>query len=238
MNPSERIVQRYLLSRGLGAVVYEPDGNVPPDFLVDGRIATEARRLNQNEAASIPGRSYQGLEEQSKPLHTLVNRALAAMGPPIDGQSWFVFYTYRRPLPPWKELDGLVREALQTAQGMRDLEGKEIVVVRRLRLDFTRASDVHAHHFIPAGSSDLDGGGFVVAELARNLELCIAEKTRKVAAFRERYQEWWLVFEDRISYGHLEPRDVEELRRLVQRVEPWSRIILVNPIDPSRGIEL
>ena len=32
MNDSEKSVYEYLTSLGLGAVVYEPDGKVPPDF--------------------------------------------------------------------------------------------------------------------------------------------------------------------------------------------------------------
>ena len=46
----ERIVESYLISLQIGKVVYEPDGKVPPDFLVDGRIAVEVRRLNQHYA--------------------------------------------------------------------------------------------------------------------------------------------------------------------------------------------
>jgi len=45
MNDSERAISEYLDSLRIGGVQYEPDGNVPPDFLVDGRIAVEARRL-------------------------------------------------------------------------------------------------------------------------------------------------------------------------------------------------
>ncbi len=49
MDQSESHARDYLEHLGLGRVVYQPDGNVPPDFLVDGRIAVEVRRLNENE---------------------------------------------------------------------------------------------------------------------------------------------------------------------------------------------
>ena len=88
MNESEKSIYEYLTSQGLGAVVYEPDGKVPPDFLVDGRIAVEVRRLNQNEDTAL---GHRGLEEISKPLDALVCEAIAAMGPPAEGTSWFVF---------------------------------------------------------------------------------------------------------------------------------------------------
>jgi len=48
-DPSETQARRYLEHLGCKDIVYEPDGNVPPDFVVDGRIGVEVRRLNQNE---------------------------------------------------------------------------------------------------------------------------------------------------------------------------------------------
>lgn len=56
MNKDERIAERYLKSLNIGEVAYEPDGKIPPDFLVNGCIAVEVRRLS--EFASVG----QGLE--------------------------------------------------------------------------------------------------------------------------------------------------------------------------------
>jgi hypothetical protein len=39
MDATEALAARYLESLGLGPVVYEPDGNVPPDFLLGDRVA-------------------------------------------------------------------------------------------------------------------------------------------------------------------------------------------------------
>ena len=44
MDRSEQVAMKHLLFCGFSTVVYEPDGNVPPDFLVDGSIAVEVRR--------------------------------------------------------------------------------------------------------------------------------------------------------------------------------------------------
>jgi len=38
MDASEKIAEKYLNGLAMGAVAYEPDGNIPPDFSVDGRI--------------------------------------------------------------------------------------------------------------------------------------------------------------------------------------------------------
>jgi hypothetical protein len=59
MKPEEKLAAAYLRHLGYVDVVHEPDGNVTPDFLVDGRIAVEVRRLNQNFHSK---RGYEGLE--------------------------------------------------------------------------------------------------------------------------------------------------------------------------------
>jgi hypothetical protein len=53
MNSKEKIAQNYLVSLGFKDIVFEPDGNIPPDFAVEGKIAVEVRRLNQNYFARI-----------------------------------------------------------------------------------------------------------------------------------------------------------------------------------------
>jgi hypothetical protein len=235
MNDSEKTIFEYLQSQNLGTVVYEPDGNVPPDFLVNGRIAVEVRRLNENVETAA---GHQGLEEISKPLNALVKNALAAMGAPVDGTSWFVFYTYSRPLPPWRELDILLRRALGQVRDQSNLERREIHVANKMHLRLTPASKVHPYLFILGGSEDHDSGGFVIAELAYNLRLCIEEKRSKVLKMKDRYPEWWLALEDRIAYGALDEQDQEHLRQLIQPDVGWNKIILVSPLNSSIGFEL
>ena len=235
MNDTEKSVYRYLTSHGFRDVVYEPDGKVPPDFLVDGRIAVEVRRLNEGEDT---GRGHRGLEEVSKPLNALVIKALAAMGPPIDDASWFVFYTYRRPLPPWKTLDKNLRSLLMSVRERQNLDESDVRVASKLRLRFTRAGTVHPNLFVLGGSSDHDSGGFVVSEMAQNLRIYIAEKSRKVMDVKGKYSEWWLAFEDRIGYGALDESDRKDLQEQVRVEPPWSKIIMVNPLNPTTGFEL
>lgn len=235
MNDAERSVYRYLTSQGFSDVVHEPDGKMPPDFLVDGRIAMEVRRLNEGEDT---GSGHRGLEEVSRPLNELVKKTLAAIGPPLNGASWFVSYTYRRPLPSWKSLGKDLRSALMRIKARPDLQDCEVRVSNKMRLTFTRASTAHPTLFVLGGWSDHDSGGFVIAEMAQNLKIYIAEKTQKIAKVRDRYPDWWLAFEDRIGYGVLDERDRNELRKLIRVEMPWSKILLVNPLNPTSGFEL
>jgi uncharacterized protein YifN (PemK superfamily) len=47
-DPTELFARQYLEDIGYTDIVYQPDGNVPPDFLLDHKIAVEVRRLNEN----------------------------------------------------------------------------------------------------------------------------------------------------------------------------------------------
>jgi hypothetical protein len=69
MNREEKIAEAYLKSLGFKNVVFEPDGNIPPDFSMDGRIAVEVRRLNQHFFTKDEVR---GLEEGRLPLFKLL----------------------------------------------------------------------------------------------------------------------------------------------------------------------
>ncbi len=235
MNDSERTVNEYLTGLELGRVVFEPDGNHPPDFLVNGRIAVEARRLNENE---IVGGGHRGLEVTSKPLHQAVLKALAASGPADSTQSWFVHYSVRRPLPPWKIIETYLKDAVAEFRAHADDPPKMLRLGRSIRLEFQRASRSHDTLLLLGGYSDCDEGGFLVTDVIRNLRLCIAEKTKKVSRVRHKYSEWWLVLEDRIGYGALDADDVQAVRAELGPIEGFARVVLVNPLRPTQGLEV
>ena len=235
MNQSERLIAEYLAHAGYSNVVHEPDGKHPPDFLIEGRIAVEVRRLNQNVQT---GAVTRGLEETAIPLNRSVAKVLASMGAPVDGVSWFVLYSFQRPLPSWQELEWSLRAALVNATVTGIDEGESVQIAHGFSVRFYRASGQHRLQFILGGSADHDAGGFVVAELARNLTICVAEKAGKIARVRSRYPEWWLALDDRIGYGTLDTTDREQLRTVFKAEAPWDRIVLVNPVDASSGFDL
>jgi hypothetical protein len=60
MDSSEKLVKIHLESLGYTDIRYEPDGNATSDFLVNGNIAVEVRRLNK---IYDDGSGTKGLEE-------------------------------------------------------------------------------------------------------------------------------------------------------------------------------
>ena len=60
------------------------DEQDPPDFVVDGRVGVEVRRLNWMTDANSKN---QGIEEIEKPLERMIRKVLKDVGEPPGGYS-------------------------------------------------------------------------------------------------------------------------------------------------------
>lgn len=209
--------------------IYEPDGNVPPDFSCKG-IAIEARRLNQHDG---DGR---GLDVSAIPLAMKFRRVLESMGPPGDS-SWFVTYRYRRPLEHWAKLRPKIEDALKGFVGASG-GPVSLQVTENFALRLGKSDRPLETRYVFGGYSDHDAGGWIVSELIRNLNIVIPEKSDKVARFRGKYQQWWLALVDHIANARLDRAEIELLRHHVVRPPSWAKIILLNPLVPESSIEL
>jgi hypothetical protein len=235
MNEDEEIARRHLVNLGFDFIEHEPDGNITPDFLVNGNIAIEVRRLNQNE---INGSEFRGLEQTARQFHSnKMRKLLASLGPATTGRSWFVHFTFRRPLSEWSALKSDVRQLLKKFQEDPENRPRTQRVGGALTLVLLPASTPHAAFFIPGGYSDNDSGGWVFEETQKNLRFCIEEKTVKIAPFRHKYPEWWLIFVDRIGYG-VEECDRELYRNHLEIFHTWDKVILLNPLDHRSAFEI
>lgn len=94
MKHEEKLAEQYLKSKGF-ICKYEPDGNIPPDFLIDNTIAIEVRRLNQN---SKNGENIEGLEDLQFRLRNKVKGLLSKIKSKKSTRSFLVSYFYMRPL--------------------------------------------------------------------------------------------------------------------------------------------
>jgi hypothetical protein len=234
MDKSERIGYTYLLSRGFQSIVYEPDGNVAPDFLVDGRIAIEVRRLNQNERdLTVP----KGLEQIEIPLIRRLTDLLASYGSAMTGR-WFVVFRFRRPTPKWRDLEQRLRSFLDTVRGDPNTPQTRIAFDDNVEIEVHPRSIGEGNIFELVITSDQDSGGWLTSLLAYNLGLCIQEKWAKIRSIRGRYPEWWLLLIDTISYGAISANELATLRSLVNTSDDWDKVILVSPADVMHYYEI
>lgn len=228
MDRSEALARVYLESLGIGPVAYEPDGGIPPDFVI-GDVAIEVRRLNQNYEGEG---GYQGLESVEAGLLRYVERLLPTYGAPKGGQGWWVFMTYWRPLDG-KAVKRELPKALAAFHAAPNPAGLDAKLTRTFELEIRPAGVPVANHFMLGGYSDFDQGGFVVGEIIRNLNICIGEKAAKIAPYQNRYREWWLVLPDYIG-PDLDP---DERRAIGEHVDlrTFTRVVLIHPSDPTKA---
>lgn len=165
-----------------------------------------------------------------------MRKLLTTLGPPTTDQSWFVTYDFERPLEKWPILKQQIEAALTNSLLQPSVKRHYLVVNDRFRLAVMPASTVSSQKFVVGGYSDDDSGGWTLHELQRNAQLCVDEKTKKVAAYQNRYSEWWLLLANYISYS-ISGLELELFDPRLAIPAPWSRVIFVNPLKPTLGLE-
>lgn len=236
MDRSEAIAEKFLGSLGFENIVFEPDGNVPPDFLCDSKIAVEVRRLNQHQ--QLANGKIKSLDETSIPFVLRLKNELKTFGPPTSEFSWFVIFHFNRPLANWKNLQPQISEYLKAFQSSASPDNCTLTVSSAFEIVLVKASNVvENHYFAFGGFSDRDSGGWLIYEIEKNLKIVIEEKTKKISKFRHKYSEWWLVLPDHIGYG-LNEFDRNAFREHVEIESIWDKIILIDPRDGDRAYEI
>lgn len=226
MKREEALAKLYLHSLGISKIVHEPDGNVTPDFVVDGRIAVEVRRLNQHKITT-QGKPI-ALENLQFALARSTREVLRSLGPSKNGRSWLVHYKFSRDLQPLPQLKSEIRKALAD---FREIQPKrtELRISDHFKVVLMPASRPYPYRFVPGGFSDRDTTGWTSHQLQTNIQICIQEKTAKIAKVRARYPEWWLILIDQIGFGERESVNIRH---------DWNKVIVINPLNPTSGYEL
>lgn len=234
MDDSESVVLAFLESEGFSSIIYEPDGNVPPDFLLDGKIAVEVRRLNQH---SFKRSEPVSLEELRYKLAGRVTSLLHSLGGTAPERSWFIGYRFARPAPSWHRIELAVRGWINETRESRPTAYVSREVLPGFQLYALPASGRHECEFLLGGFVDRDSGGFVISSLLDNIPHCVEEKEKKVAARRSAYGVWWLCLVDRIAYA-LDDHDRSQLEQWLRLSSTFDRIVLVSPSRPTNSYDL
>jgi len=236
MDEAEMLSGHLLRSLGFKTVQYEPDGNVPPDFLCDDRVAVEVRRLNHHHTPE--GEVPEALDKKGIALWNTVKQTLEGIGPPTSSQSWWVSYSVRRPIHDYKKIPKLLKKALLDFRAEPRTGEQKISVTEGFKITLNPADNIHDLEFVFACASDRDSTGWLFEMMQRNIQLCIDEKTRKIAKVRNGYPEWWLVLVDMIGWSLSEfDREIFNDSVTIDKGD-WDKVILVDPRDPGRYFEI
>lgn len=232
MKREEQIAKDYLEHKKLPNIVYEPDGNIPPDFSIDGKIGVEVRRLNQY----IP---VNGIMQPVEEADYAVWGGLEAIAREIHVESYThsvnLIARFDRPIK-FKKLKPDIIKALKahinTAGEDRTYKFGPNLEIRAV--PSSRKSDTFFRH---VGSNDMQSGGMIVEEIYNALPYILREKERKVQPHKDKYLQWWLVLIDTIGYG-LDEHDLEQFRALPRLETSFDKVILVSLLDHSFSVEL
>lgn len=231
MNRDENVAVTYLKHLDLGDVEYEPDGNVPPDFLISDEIAVEVRRLNENY---FDDEDSSGLEELTIPLLKSATQAFRSFDNQYDGESYFVGVEYDRPYEPSsKETENNIKTVLDNFLRGDDEAPVVLSANDSLKIVIYPRSPKQGEVFRLAVSIDWDSGGWVVPVYAENINYCVFEKSTKIKDRVGEYEEWWLLLIDYIGGGLM----THEYKKLRPKIKSLGHFDQVRVIDNRSGEE-
>ncbi len=229
MKQEEQWAKDYLEHMGFSDPIYEPQKNLPPDFLINDHIAVEVTRLNQFRPTSS---GMEPLAKLSAPLIKNLEDLFDDLGRHPHGISWYVFPNFKRPqLTKYKNLIRVLGKRLSVVMQNADTEQEQhlISIDPHFELRLIRRQTSGPHAFILGGYSDLDSGGWVMEELMRSISICIEEKTKKIAEHRNKYPKWWLILIDYVYAG--EPQSISLSHN-------WDKVIIIHPRNFALAYEV
>ena len=230
MNADEKRAERFLREQGHRIIVFEPDGNVPPDFLVNHQIAIEVTRLEQQHNGV-------GIEVDSRPIEDAVSAVLSEFDMQFVGRSYFIWLRIRRPVPSVRAVKETLRKVLTDFLANPTPVPTELISLGRCGVKIFPAQTVSNKVFLPGGGIDLDDGGFLIPEMVENISRCSDEKAGKVRPYLQRYPAWELILIDHIAFGVSD----EEQRAIREQVTVdllWRSIIVVSAEDTRVSFRL
>ena len=234
MNLDESIAHDMLSAIGYTNIQHEPDGNNPPDFLVDNRIAVEVRRLNENFFNSS---KPEGLEQLHLAIDRFFTKEINRGERNNENANWVIEVFYQRPLHLNRSKKRDVKNWLSDFKWGRTKERKKTFESNdgHLSVQLIPVQSSSRKFFIPGVFVDYDSGGWVSEVLKENLEFCINEKEEKIYRVKDRYETWFLILIDYIGFLYAPPIDEikESLDEFLSKYDlsasEFSQIILVDP---------
>jgi hypothetical protein len=224
MKSEEKIANEYLRSEGYNSVIYEPDGKVPPDFLIDGNIAVEVRRLNENY---FSGDKLIGHYEEYVRLWDILNHFLLSYTNESLESSYWLSFGYERPIPSSSQLKKNLKIQLDRFIQKPDPTIKIQVTPSFFIWLYLKESE-EKNEIIVASAHNGNGGGSVTQIYISNINYCFKEKSIKIEKFKNNYPQWWLVLVDTMFYRMIS-NSKDKLKDNIVLPNEWEKLIILDP---------
>ena len=225
MKKEEQIANIYLQTIS-SDIVYEPDGNIPPDFKINQTIAVEVRRLNQN---IFKGNKSKGLEQEQIKLRHALSKVFREFDSSMPKANYWIGLHYFRPVGNILNIERIAKSKLLSFLANQPPTPFEIKLSRSVSITILKANRKSTKVFDIGIETDLDSGGFVAHMYIENINHCIAEKTPKIQAYKSKYSEWWLLLVDFLVGGIGESEKTIVIQNINKGTD-WKKIIVVSAV--------
>lgn len=221
MNEDEKIAESFL-NKNYNNIVYEPDGNIPPDFSQNGSATgIEVRRLNQRYRED---NQMRGLEQDSISLIKSINSILENI--PITNNKYWLQVKYKRPLGNNKDVKKGLNNFITAFEKNGENYPFEQMVASNVFIKVIAKANNTAQKYSLGGFIDRDSGGWVVDMYIQEIKECMDEKEKKINPYISKYSQWWLILVDHL--GCMSPYDIEKTKNGLVKNSCWQKVIVID----------
>jgi hypothetical protein len=231
MNHDESIAEGYLKSH-YSNVVFEPDGNIPPDFSVNNTVGVEVRRLNQQHRENGTSK---GLEEGRIPLLKALENEIAQYPQDSKGNNFWLLLRYERNIGKLKDIKKNIKSSISAFQSQGENIPFSFNLSENVTLEFVARAVKLPRKYKVGIESDNNSGGWVVSMYAQDTMHCISEKKEKIKPYEKQYKKWWLLLVDHISC--MDSYDEKEIIEKLTKPKFFEKVIVIK-IDGTKQFEI
>lgn len=234
MNSDETVAYNYLTA-WQHHVQFEPDGNVPPDFVLDSHIAVEVRRLNQQHRNGVVTR---GLEEEGIPFMKTIREVFLTYPRAQNDESYSVTVAFKRGIDNKRNIHKGVGAAIRSFEKNDERLSFEYEISANLTLRFleTVRGIPEPYKYYVDDEEDQDVGGWLFSFYPEDIRHCIVDKERKTEPYRERYSVWWLILVDHIRMATRE--DYNKISAHLNGPGTFDKLVIIDYLGKHKLLEL
>ena len=226
-NREENLIAELFRGQGYSLKI-EPDGNVPPDLVLNDKIAVEVTRLSKIINIDSSSRS---IDNDSSSVTAKLKKAInSSKNNDAQPHKYSVIATIKRPFGNLKKVASALKVKLQEINNLEFTENKiRIEISQSISIIISKRNIDGGNGFLLTGIIDLDAAYHDKEIMLESVNFCHTSKAKKVEPFLERYNDWWLVLSDTISY-YGNDEYTEYIAKNICK-SPFSRIIIVNSLN-------